>query len=220
MAIGTRHGPNPPARLSGALFVAAGLVQTVLGTLLAVGAYSPDIGPLSLASLALISCGIGVVAFGFGDRDHRVAVRGLARSALIVVLVNWTARFAVAFLFSTGSAVANDWFGLSTIAVWVLAVLGLVALVCSIPVAISAAVRIRHPRLLRWAPSAVVGTHALAAVALANPLADWLYSGNIGAEVAIAVNDVTTALVAASWLVLGVALLFYSREPVADPRRS
>ncbi len=209
-------GPNPPARIAGALFVTAGLVQTVLGAMLAMGEYFPDIGPLTLVSLALITCGIGVVAFGFGDQDDRIAIRGPARAALVVVLVNWVGRFAVAFLFSTAIGPSADWFGLSVVAVWAMEGLGLLALLCATPVAIASARRIGNPRLVRWAPLTVVGTHALAAVALANPLADWLYSGNIGAEVAIAVNDVTTALVAASWLVLGVALFAYSREDVVE----
>lgn len=213
-------GPIPPARIAGSVFVAAGLIQTVLGIMFAVGEYSPDIGPLSLVALALIACAVGVLAFGFEAQDERVAIRGLGRAALVVVMVNWVARFAVAFLFSTSIGPGGDWFGLSIIAVWVLEGLGLVALLCATPVAIAAVRRIERPRLLRWAPLIVVGAHALAAVALANPLAGWLYDGNIGAEVAIAVNDVTTALVAASWLILGVALILYSRESVREPRRS
>lgn len=213
-------GPNPPARIAGALLIAAGLIQTALGVMFAVGAYFPDIGPLSLVALALISCAVGVIAFGFGDEDERVTIRGLARAALVAVMINWVARFLVAFLFSTAIGAGGDWFGLSVIAVWALEALGLVALLCAAPVALTAVRRIERPRLLRWAPLTVVGTHALAAVALANPLAGSLYNGNIGAEVAIAVNDVTTALVAASWLLLGVALFLYSREDVVDPARS
>lgn len=213
-------GPNPSVRVAGTLFVATGLIQTVLGVMFAVGAFSPDIAPLYLVSLALLTCGVGVVAFGFADQDDRIAIRGLARVALVVVLANWVARLAVAFLFSTAIGAGGDWFGLSIVAVWALEGLGLIALLCAAPVAIAAVRRIRNPGLLRWAPSAVVGTHTLAAIALANPLAGWLYDGNIGAEVAIAVNDVTTALVAASWLILGVALLLFSREPVLEGRRA